>query len=102
LIPQALNKIISRFVAAGAAFVVTSATAQNYPARPIRMIVPFAPGGGGDIVGRLLAQKMSEGLGKPLVIDNRGGAGGTIGTELLSKRWRTVIRFCLVTSARSR
>jgi len=85
LIPQALNKIISRFVAAGAAFVVTSATAQNYPARPIRMIVPFAPGGGGDIVGRLLAQKMSEGLGKPLVIDNRGGAGGTIGTELAVK-----------------
>jgi len=72
-------------VAAGAAFVVTSATAQNYPARPIRMIVPFAPGGGGDIVGRLLAQKMSEGLGKPLVIDNRGGAGGTIGTELAVK-----------------
>ncbi len=85
MIPQALNKIISRFVAAGAAFVVTSATAQNYPARPIRMIVPFAPGGGGDIVGRLLAQKMSEGLGKPLVIDNRGGAGGTIGTELAVK-----------------
>jgi tripartite-type tricarboxylate transporter receptor subunit TctC len=49
------------------------------------MIVPFAPGGGGDIVGRLLAQKMSEGLGKPLVIDNRGGAGGTIGTELAVK-----------------
>ena len=85
MIPQALNKIISRFVAAGAAFVVTSATAQNYPARPIRMIVPFAPGGGGDIVGRLLAQKMSEGLGKPLVIDNRGGAGGNIGTELAVK-----------------
>ena len=85
MIPQALNKIISRFVAAGAAFVVTSATAQNYPARPIRMIVPFAPGGGGDIVGRLLAQKMSDGLGKPLVIDNRGGAGGTIGTELAVK-----------------
>ena len=85
MIPQALNKIISRFVAAGAAFVVTSATAQNYPALPIRMIVPFAPGGGGDIVGRLLAQKMSEGLGKPLVIDNRGGAGGNIGTELAVK-----------------
>ena len=59
--------------------------AQSWPARPIRFIVPFAPGGGGDVVGRIVAQRMSEQLGKPLVIDNRGGAGGTLGVEIAVK-----------------
>jgi tripartite-type tricarboxylate transporter receptor subunit TctC len=59
--------------------------AQSYPARPIRFIVPFPPGGGNDIVGRLVAQRLSEALAVPVVVDNRGGAGGTIGTDILSK-----------------
>lgn len=61
------------------------ATAQGYPNRPIRFIVPFPPGGGNDIVGRIAAQKLSESLGVAVVVDNRGGAGGTIGTDVTSK-----------------
>ncbi len=59
--------------------------AQNYPARPIRMIVAYPPGGGTDIVGRLMAQKLSENLGQNVVVDNRGGATGNIGTELAAR-----------------
>jgi tripartite-type tricarboxylate transporter receptor subunit TctC len=55
--------------------------ADSYPTRPIRLIVPFPPGGSNDIVGRVIGQQLGERLGKPLVIDNRGGAGGLIGTE---------------------
>jgi len=57
-----------------------TARAQAYPARPVRMIVPFAPGGQNDAVGRLVAQKLSEHLGKQFVIENVGGGGGSIGT----------------------
>ena len=61
------------------------AHAETWPTRPIRFIVPFAPGGGGDVVGRIIGQRLSEQLGKPLIIDNRGGAGGTLGCELAAK-----------------
>jgi tripartite-type tricarboxylate transporter receptor subunit TctC len=60
-------------------------SAQTYPNRPIRFIVPFPPGGGNDIVGRIVAQKLAEGLGQTVVVDNRGGAGGTIGTDMTAK-----------------
>ena len=59
--------------------------AQSYPSRSIRFVVPFAPGGGNDILGRIVAQKLHENLGVPVVVDNRGGAGGTIGTDIVSK-----------------
>ena len=62
-----------------------AAAHAQYPAKQIRVIVPFPPGGGNDIVARIVAQKLSERLKQPLVIDNRGGAGGTIGTEMLAK-----------------
>ena len=62
-----------------------SALAQAYPARPIRMIVTFPPAGPMDVLGRMLAQSLSQGLGQPVVVDNRGGAAGTIGMEAIAK-----------------
>jgi len=59
--------------------------AQAYPSRPVRMIVPFPPGGNTDIIARIVAPRMSEALGQQLIIDNRGGAGSTIGTELAAR-----------------
>ncbi|MBX3662198.1 MAG: tripartite tricarboxylate transporter substrate binding protein [Burkholderiales bacterium] len=64
---------------------VATVLAQAYPDRPIRFIVPFPPGGGNDIVGRIVAQKLAEGLKQTVVVDNRGGAGGTIGTDMTAK-----------------
>jgi tripartite-type tricarboxylate transporter receptor subunit TctC len=61
------------------------AHAQSYPAKPIRLIVPWPPGGTGDIIGRIIGQKLNESLQQPVVVDNRGGAGGNIGTEVVTK-----------------
>ena len=64
----------------------TSVAAQSdYPNRPVRLIIPFPPGGSNDVVGRMIATQLSEQLGKQVVVDNRSGAGGVIGTEVVSK-----------------
>ena len=63
----------------------TLAAAQDYPNRPIRLVVPQPPGGPTDIVSRILAQKMSERMGQPINVDNRAGAGSNIGTEIVAK-----------------
>jgi tripartite-type tricarboxylate transporter receptor subunit TctC len=60
----------------------SGATAQNYPAKPIRLIVPFAPGGPADVIGRIIGQQLNVILGQGIVVENRGGAGGTIGARL--------------------
>src|SRR2546425_7156836 len=61
------------------------ALSQQYPARPIRFIVPFPPGGTLDITARIMQPRLSESLGQPIVIENRGGAGGVVGTEAAAK-----------------
>jgi tripartite-type tricarboxylate transporter receptor subunit TctC len=60
------------------------ATAQDYPTQTIKMIISFGPGGGSDIIGRIIAQRMQEKLGKPVVVENRAGAGGMIGNEMVA------------------
>ena len=72
-------------VFAGMTLCAASCMAQTYPAKTVRVIVPFAPGGGTDILTRTIAPKLSETLGQQLVIDNRAGGGSTIGSEMVSK-----------------
>ena len=63
----------------------TVCAAQSYQSKPIRLIVPFAPGGGVDLIGRIIAQKLQEAWGQPVIVDNRGGGGGNIGTDMVAK-----------------
>ncbi len=63
----------------------SAALAQNYPSKPIRMIVPFPAGGTTDVVARIVAQRMTESMGQPVLVENRGGAGGAIGADLVAK-----------------
>jgi len=62
-----------------------AAPADSYPARQIRLVVPYPPGGGNDVVGRLIAKELQEGLGAEVLVENRGGAGGTVGTGLVAR-----------------
>ena len=71
----------------GGLFAVAAAVAgaQTYPVKPVRLVIPYPPGGGSDTIGRPLAQKMSEGLGQQVVVENRGGANGNIGMESVAR-----------------
>lgn len=83
-----LNKrdLCSAVLAATAVFALgPAAFAQNYPVKSVRIIAPFAPGGGTDFIARVAAQKLTEGLGQQFIVDNRPGAGGSLGAELGAK-----------------
>jgi tripartite-type tricarboxylate transporter receptor subunit TctC len=76
----------TRTIAVAAAMLAAAglpASAQNYPSKPIRLIVPFPPGGGNDVIGRVVGAKLSERWGQQVIVDNRGGANGMIGLQLL-------------------
>jgi tripartite-type tricarboxylate transporter receptor subunit TctC len=80
-----MNKVLKGAMAIVLALVAASVFAQPYPARPVKLIVPFPPGGNTDIVGRLITQKLTESIGQQVYVENRGGAGGTIGAEAAAK-----------------
>ena len=72
-------------LAACAPLAAQTAHAQAYPAKPVRLVIPFPPGGSTDLVGRLIGQQLTESLGQQVIIDNRGGAGGNIGVEHVAR-----------------
>lgn len=81
-----LSRTLAMLLPLAALAAPAPALAQDaYPARPIRLIIPFAAGGGADVVGRLIATRLSERLGRQVVVDNRTGAGGVIGTDLVAR-----------------
>jgi tripartite-type tricarboxylate transporter receptor subunit TctC len=81
-----MRKWKAPFLALLMAFVApVAATAQDYPTRPVMLVSPFPPGGSVSLVARIVAEKMSETLGQSIVVENRGGAGGTIGARLVAK-----------------
>ena len=82
---QSAERVFAAAVALAAAVSVTAAHAQQYPAKPIRIVVGFAVGGASDVTARLLAPKLSALVGQPVVIDNRLGSGGAIATEFVAK-----------------
>ena len=88
--------VLTTIPAAGAA------RADDYPSRPIQLIVPYAAGGGADSVARIVAKRVGETIGQPIVIENRGGAGSIIGTEFVNKADPTATRCCWANPGRFR
>jgi len=83
--PISRRTLIATLLSSAAASLLPRRAFAAYPDRPIRLIVPFAAGGNADIVGRLIAEEISKALGQPVVVDNRGGAGGSIGAEAVAR-----------------
>jgi tripartite-type tricarboxylate transporter receptor subunit TctC len=79
-----MKKVLSGFVVCGL-LIASVAAAQSYPTRPVRIVIPLSPGGTTDVPGRIIAQKLSEKLGQQFYVENRAGAGGTIGTDFVAK-----------------
>jgi tripartite-type tricarboxylate transporter receptor subunit TctC len=83
--PQTLKPALLLLALLAPALHATNAAGQSYPGKPVRMIIPFPPGGSNDVVGRMIAFQLSERLAKQVVVDNQGGAGGIIGTEAVAR-----------------
>ncbi len=79
------NGMLLTLITAALLTVIAPVAAQEYPSKPVRLVVPFTPGGTTDILGRLVAQKLSEAFGRQVIVDNRPGAGGTIGSDIVAK-----------------
>jgi tripartite-type tricarboxylate transporter receptor subunit TctC len=84
---RALVAAFALSLGTGGAFAQATSTSsgQAWPAKPIRLVIPFPAGGSTDIVGRLIAERLSQSLGQPVIVDNRGGAGGTTGSDVVAK-----------------
>jgi tripartite-type tricarboxylate transporter receptor subunit TctC len=80
-----MGNLVKAFVLTALLAATATAQAQDYPSKPIRLVIPFPPGGPNDIIGRVLAQKMQELLRQTVIIDNRAGAGGGLGTDNVAK-----------------
>src|SRR3954469_9785958 len=80
-----LQPLLRGLVIVAALFGAAGASAETYPTKPLKMVVPFPPGGGNDALARLVAKHLSDTLGQQVVVDNRGGAGGIIGPQMVPK-----------------
>jgi tripartite-type tricarboxylate transporter receptor subunit TctC len=95
----AVTAAIAVAIAISSAVRSLSAAPIDYPTRPITLVVPYEAGGGNDVIARLVAAKMSAALGKPIVVENRGGAGSTIGTRYVAKAKPDGYTILIATSA---
>src|SRR5262245_54575742 len=80
-----VTRVLAAFVVLGACAVSSIAAEPAYPTRPVRVLVPFAPGGGTDALARIITPRLHEELGQQWVVDNRGGAGGNLAAEIVAK-----------------
>src|SRR5271156_5758280 len=83
--PIAIGTFFFALVLSLPLFAAPALAADDYPSRPIRMIIPFPPGGSNDVVGRIIANQLGQKLGQQIFVDNRGGAGGVVGTDVAAK-----------------
>ena len=88
-----------RFFVLAAFLYASLAAGQPYPSKPVKLVTPFPPGGSADVIARLAAERLSEGLGQPVIVDNRPGAGGVIGNEFVSKQPADGHTLLLITGA---